>query len=234
MKRVMTTGTFDLLHYGHLNLLKKSKELGDYLIVGLNVSPEGKTPIYSYEVRKAFLEALRYVDEVIPIYRQEDKFEYLKNNKVDIFTIGSDYKGYKDIADIEKYAKVIFIERTPDISTSQLKTSLDHKKYNRLVIDVDNTICFVYNRDFVNALPNIEVIDKINSLYDEGWEIYLFTARGDNSCKTLEEKEAKYFNVTSNWLKNNGVKYHRLMFGKPNGDYYIDDKNLSIKEFLEL
>ena len=234
MKKIFTTGTFDLLHYGHINLLKKSKELGDYLVVGLNVSPDGKTPVYSYEIRKMFLESIRYVDEVIPIEKQEDKFEFLKNNKIDIFTIGSDYKGYKDIAEIEKYAKVIFIERTPNISTSKLKVGLDNKKYNRLIIDVDNTICFVHNRDFANALPNIEVINKINSLYNSGWEIYLFTARGDNSCNTLEEKEAKYFDVTSNWLKNNGVKYHKLMFGKPNGDYYIDDKNLSIKEFLEL
>ena len=229
--KVFTTGTFDVLHYGHINLLKKSKELGDYLIVGLNVLKNGKETYYSYEDRKRMLEAIKYVDKVVPIYEQKDKFKYLK--QVDIFAIGSDYIGFDDIADIEQYAKVVFIERTPNVSSTQVKEYLtDNTKYKTIVVDIDDTISFTYNRDFDNSVPNQAVIDRINELYDEGWKIILFTARGGKSCKTLEEKEAKYRLITEKWLLKNNVKYHSLMFGKPNADYYVDDKNISIDEFV--
>lgn len=229
--KVFTTGTFDVLHYGHINLLKKSKELGDYLIVGLNVLKNGKETYYSYEDRKRMLEAIKYVDEVVPIYKQEDKFKYLK--EVDIFAIGSDYIGFDDIKEIEKYAKIVFIDRTPNVSSTQVKQYLtDNTKYHTLVIDIDDTISFTYNRDFDNSVPNQLVIDRINELYDEGWNIILYTARGGKSCKTLEEKEAKYRLITEKWLLKNNVKYHSLMFGKPNADYYVDDKNISIDEFV--
>ena len=231
--KVLTTGTFDVLHYGHINLLKKAKELGDYLIVGLNVTKNGQPTYYSYEERKKMLEAIKYVDAVVPIYVQQDKYKYLQY--VDIFAIGSDYKGYSDIERIEQYAKVVFIERTPNISSTQVKRYLsDNTKYNTFVIDVDDTICFTINRDFDNSIPNQPVIDKINKLYDKGWEIILFTARGAKSCNTLEEKEKKYRDITERWLKKHNVKYHALMFGKPNADYYVDDKNISINEFLEM
>ena len=231
MVKVFTTGTFDVLHYGHINLLKKSKELGDYLIVGLNVTKNCKETYYSYEDRKKMLEAIKYVDEVVPIYKQEDKFEYLK--QIDIFAIGSDYIGFDDIKEIEKYAKVVFIDRTPNISSTQVKEYLtDNTKYKTIVVDIDDTISFTYNRDFDNSEPNQPVINRINELYDEGWNIILFTARGGKSCKTLEEKEAKYRELTERWLAKHNVKYHTLMFGKPNADYYVDDKNISIEEFV--
>ena len=105
MIKVFTTGTFDLIHYGHINLLKKAKELGDYLVVGVNANPEGKSPINTVEMRKLMLESIRYVDEVIILHSQEDKFNYLKENQVDFFAIGSDYIGYSDIKDIEKLVK---------------------------------------------------------------------------------------------------------------------------------
>lgn len=238
MRCVMTTGTFDILHYGHINLLKKAKELGDYLIVGLNTTKNGKPTYYDYLERKRMLEAIRYVDAVIPIEVQKDKFHILERfKKDDIFAIGSDYIGYPDIEEIEKYCKVEFIERTPGISSTQVKEHLnkksDNTKYNTYVIDLDDTICFTENRDFENSTPYKEVINKINELYDKGWKIIIATARGAKSCKTLEEREIKYRDITENWLKKNNVKYHELVFGKPNADYYVDDKNLSIEEFIK-
>lgn len=234
MKKILTTGTFDLLHYGHINLLRKAKELGDYLIVGLNRKPQGKTPINSAEERKCILEAIKYVDEVIILDSQQDKIEYLKNNHIDTFVAGEEYKNYIDIPDIEKYTRVVFLERTPEISTSQLKGRLiDSYEYKTFVIDIDDTILTVLNRDFENATPHQDVIDKINSLYDNGWTIILFTARGAKSCKTLEERVSKYYDVTENWLIKHGVKHHKLTFGKENADFYVDDKSMSIKEFLE-
>lgn len=231
MIKVFTTGTFDILHYGHINLLQKAKELGNYLIVGLNVTKNGKPTYYTYEDRKKMLESIKYVDEVVPIYEQKDKFNYLK--QVDIFAIGSDYIGFNDMEEIGKYAEVVYIDRTPNISSTQVKEYLtDNTIYKTIVVDIDDTISFTYNRDFDNSVPNQLVIDKINQLYGEGWKIILCTARGGKSCKTLEEKELKYRDITERWLKNHNVKYNDLMFGKPNADYYVDDKNLSIEDFI--
>lgn len=231
MKIVFTTGTFDVLHYGHINLLKKARELGDFLVVGLNVTKNGNPTYYSYEDREKMLEAIRYVNDVVPIYNQEDKYKYLEGS--DIFVIGSDYIGYEDIKDIEKYCEVKFIDRTPNISSTLVKKHLsDNTKYNTFVIDIDDTICFTSNRDFENSIPNKSVINKINELYNKGWKIILYTARGGKSCKTLKEKELKYRDVTERWLKENNVQYSELVFGKMNADYYVDDKNMSIEEFL--
>lgn len=228
---VFTTGTFDVLHYGHINLLRKAKEKGGTLIVGLNVMKNGKPTYYSYEHRKQMLEAIKYVDGVVPINKQDDKFIYLK--QADLFVVGSDYIGYDDIQTIERYCKVEFIERTPNISSTQIKKYLsDETRYNTIVIDLDDTICYTINRDFENSKPNRLVIDKINKLYDEGWEIIIYTARGAKSCKTLADREIKYRVLTEDWLQKNNVKYTQLLFGKMNADYYVDDKNLSIEEFI--
>lgn len=229
--KVFTTGTFDVLHYGHINLLKKAKEIGDYLIVGLNATKNGLDTYYTYEQRKSILESIKYVDEVVPIEKQQDKFKILKD--IDMFVIGSDYIGYSDIQEIEKYCKVEFIERTPNISSTKVKKYLsDNTKYNTIVIDLDDTICFTRNRDFENSIPNKLVINKMNELYNKGWKLIIYTARGAKSCKTLEEREKKYRNITKTWLKKNNVKYTKLLFGKMNADYYVDDKNMSIKEFI--
>ena len=230
--KVLTTGTFDVLHYGHINLLRRAKELGDWLIVGLNETKNGKPTYYSYEERKKMLEAIKYVDQVVPIGKQEDKYKYLE--EADIFALGSDYKGFDDIPEIEKYAKVVFIDRTPNISSTQVKKHLsDSTIYHTIVMDLDDTICFTENRDFENSKPDPEVIKRINELYQEGWKIIIFTARGAKSCTTMEEKEKKYREITERWLAKNGVNYSQLMFGKPNADYYVDDKNLSIEEFVK-
>ena len=228
---VFTTGTFDVLHYGHINLLKKAKELGDFLIVGLNVTKNGKPTYYSYEDRKNMLEAIKYVDGVVPIESQKDKYQYLE--QVDIFAIGSDYIGFDDIKEIEKYCQVKYIERTPNISSTQVKKHLsDETKYNTIVVDIDDTICYTENRNFAYSVPNTDVINKINELYDKGWQIILYTARGAKSCNTLEERIHKYKDLTQHWLDKNNVKYTELVFGKMNADYYVDDKNMSIEEFI--
>lgn len=231
MIKVLTTGTFDILHYGHINLLEKAKELGDYLIVGLNVYKNGKETYYSYEDRKRMLESIKYVNEVVPILEQEDKYAILKLYNIDTFAIGSDYIGYSDIDEIEKYAEVVFIDRTPNVSTTQVKQ--DIVRYRRIVVDIDDTLCTVINRDFINAIPNQEVIDKVNEYYDKGYEIVISTARGQNSCKTAEEMRKKYDKVTREWLNKVGVKYHVLEIGyKQNADLYVDDKAINPDAFV--
>lgn len=231
MTKVFTTGTFDILHYGHINLLKKAKELGDYLIVGLNVTKNGKQTYYSYDERKKILESIKFVDEVVPIYEQKDKYEYLKDT--DIFAIGSDYIGYDDINEISNYCNVVFIERTPNISTTKIMH--DMVKYKRIIVDIDETLCFVINRDFVNAIPNQKVIDKVNEYFDNGYEVIISTARGQKSCKTPQEMVDKYFKITSDWLNKAGVKYHKLEIGyKQNADLYVDDKAITPDEFVKM
>jgi glycerol-3-phosphate cytidylyltransferase len=126
MKRVLTYGTFDLLHYGHINFLRRAKELGEYLIVGLSTDHfnllKGKKSYFSYKERKALLEAIRYVDLVIPEKSWEQKVEDVLNYSVDIFVIGEDWTGKFDF--LSEYCEVIYLPRTPEISTTKIKKAL--------------------------------------------------------------------------------------------------------------
>jgi glycerol-3-phosphate cytidylyltransferase len=134
MKKVITYGTFDLLHYGHINLLKRAKEKGDYLIVGLSTNEfnqlKGKKCYFSYEERKKLLESIRYVDLVIPENSWEQKINDIKEFKVDIFIIGDDWQGKFDY--LKEFCEVIYLERTPEISTTQIKNDLN-KQGNMLI-----------------------------------------------------------------------------------------------------
>jgi len=126
MKKVITYGTFDLLHVGHINLLRRAKSLGDYLVVGLSTDSfnlaKHKDSFHSYENRKLILEAIRYVDEVIPESCWEQKKEDIKKYNIDIFTIGADWKGKFD--DLKDLCDVRYLERTGGISTTKIKTDL--------------------------------------------------------------------------------------------------------------
>lgn len=126
MKKVITYGTFDILHYGHINLLKRAKELGDYLVVALSSDEfnllKGKKCYYTYEIRKMMLEAVKYVDEVIPENTWEQKIQDVKDHNIDIFVMGSDWEGKFDF--LKDYCEVVYLPRTPDISTTKIKTDL--------------------------------------------------------------------------------------------------------------
>ncbi len=127
MKKVITYGTFDLLHYGHINLLQRAKALGDYLIVGLstdefNSVEKNKVTYFTYEERKRLLESIRYVDLVIPEENWEQKISDVQEYKADIFVIGDDWKGKFDF--LKDYCEVVYLERTPEISTSKIKKDL--------------------------------------------------------------------------------------------------------------
>ncbi len=127
MKKVITYGTFDLLHYGHINLLQRAKALGDYLIVALstdefNSVEKQKITYFSFEERKRLLEAVRYVDLVIPERNWEQKVCDVKEFKVDTFVMGDDWKGKFDF--LNEYCEVVYLERTPEISTTKIKKDL--------------------------------------------------------------------------------------------------------------
>lgn len=127
MKKVITYGTFDLLHYGHINLLRRARELGDYLIVALstdefNWREKHKKCYFSYAKRKLMLEAIRYVDEVIPEENWEQKNTDVVTYGVGVFVIGDDWKGKFDF--LKDKCEVVYLPRTPEISTTQIKASL--------------------------------------------------------------------------------------------------------------
>ncbi len=127
MRKVITYGTYDLLHYGHIQLLRRAKEYGDYLIVALstdefNWNEKQKKCYFSYEQRKLLLESVRYVDLVIPEENWAQKVSDVQEYKVDTFVMGDDWEGKFDF--LKEYCDVVYLPRTPEISTTQIKKDL--------------------------------------------------------------------------------------------------------------
>ena len=127
MRKVITYGTFDLLHAGHINLLRRAKELGDYLIVVVstdefNWNEKQKNCYFSYEERKKLVEAVRYVDLVIPEENWDQKISDVKEYHVDTFVMGDDWKGKFDF--LKDYCEVVYLPRTEGISTTKIKQDL--------------------------------------------------------------------------------------------------------------
>ncbi len=126
MKRVLTYGTFDTLHFGHIRLLQRARALGDYLIVGLSTDEfnekKNKKAFHSWEERKFFLETLRYVDLVIEEKSWEQKVADIQLYHVNIFTMGSDWEGKFDY--LSEHCEVIYLPRTQSISSTQIREFL--------------------------------------------------------------------------------------------------------------
>ncbi|WP_165998443.1 glycerol-3-phosphate cytidylyltransferase [Bacillus sp. Cs-700] len=126
MKKVITYGTFDMLHWGHINLLKRAKGLGDYLIVAISSDEfnalKNKKSFHSFENRKYILEAVRYVDEVIAEENWEQKLSDINLYDVDLFVMGDDWEGEFDF--LKEKCEVVYLKRTPGISTTQVKKEL--------------------------------------------------------------------------------------------------------------
>ncbi|MGI6237283.1 MAG: glycerol-3-phosphate cytidylyltransferase [Candidatus Excrementavichristensenella sp.] len=127
MKRIITYGTFDLLHYGHINLLRRARALGDYLIVALstdefNWNMKHKKCWFSYDERKLLLEAIRYVDLVIQETCWEQKITDVEKYQVDTFVIGDDWAGKFDF--LKEKCEVVYLPRTPEISSTKIKEGL--------------------------------------------------------------------------------------------------------------
>ena len=126
MRRVITYGTFDLLHYGHIRLLQRCKAQGDYLVVALSTDEfnagKGKKSYFNYDDRRNMLEAIRYVDLVIPEENWEQKATDVEKYHIDAFVMGDDWTGEFDF--LRDQCEVIYLPRTPEISTTQIKNDL--------------------------------------------------------------------------------------------------------------
>tara|TARA_R110002111_G_scaffold127296_1_gene192179 strand:+ start:123 stop:515 length:393 start_codon:yes stop_codon:yes gene_type:complete len=123
MKKVITYGTFDTLHYGHILLLKRARALGDHLTVALSSDSfntlKEKTSHFDFEARKALLEAITYVDEIIPEHDWDQKRGDVITHKIDVFTMGDDWAGKFDF--LSDLCEVVYMARTPSISSTEIK-----------------------------------------------------------------------------------------------------------------
>ena len=128
MKRILTYGTYDLLHYGRMRLLERAKALGDYLVVALSTdefnASKGKKAYHNYETRKKMLEAIRYVDLVIPEESWEQKISDVQKYDIDIVVMGSDWAGSDKFDYLKDYCEVVYLDRTEGISTTKIKKDL--------------------------------------------------------------------------------------------------------------
>lgn len=126
MKRILTYGTFDLIHVGHINLLRRAKELGDYLIVGISTdefnTKKQKQAFHNFEDRKSILESIRYVDLVIPEHSWEQKVHDIEKYHIDLFVMGDDWDGEFDY--LNQYCEVKYLSRTEGISSSSIKENI--------------------------------------------------------------------------------------------------------------
>jgi glycerol-3-phosphate cytidylyltransferase len=129
MTKVITYGTYDLLHHGHINLLRRARELGDHLTVALSTDEfnrgKGKTCFHSYAIRREVLQAVRYVDAVLPEVDWEQKVRDVEELEIDIFVMGDDWTGKFDF--LRPYCEVVYLPRTPGISTTDIKTALSER-----------------------------------------------------------------------------------------------------------
>jgi len=129
MKKVITYGTFDLFHVGHLNIIKRAKALGDYLVVAVSSDAfnaiKGKKAYHSDQERKLILEAIRYVDEVIFEESWDQKVKDVQAHNIDVFVMGDDWSGEFDY--LKEHCEVVYLPRTSGISTTKIKEDLHQK-----------------------------------------------------------------------------------------------------------
>ena len=148
-KTILTYGTFDMFHIGHLKLLQRLAELGDELIVAVSTDEfnelKNKTVLIPYEQRAEIVANIKCVDKVIPEHNWEQKIDDIKKYNVDIFAIGNDWEGKFDF--LKEHCEVIYLERTKNISTTQLKKSLTN-------------FLSIPKEDILNAFKVIETLKK--------------------------------------------------------------------------
>ena len=144
MKRVLTYGTFDLLHFGHIEILRRAKALGDYLIVAVSTDEfnniKNKKAYHNYETRKKMLEAIRYVDLVIPEYDWNQKRNDVIEYKIDVVVMGSDWKGNENFECLRDLCDVVYLKRTEGISTSKIKNDLGLQEPNNNINQIPKSV----------------------------------------------------------------------------------------------
>jgi len=130
VKRIITYGTFDLFHIGHLNILERAKALGDYLVVAVSTDEfntgKHKQCVYPYSHRAQIVEAIRCVDKVIPENSWEQKIDDIRKHSIDVFVIGEDWAGKFDF--LKEHCEVVYLPRTKSISTTSIRNTVKSGK----------------------------------------------------------------------------------------------------------
>ena len=201
MKKVITYGTYDLLHYGHIRLLERAKALGDYLIVGVTADDFDKSR-GKINVQQSLMERIEGVkntgiaDEIIIEEYEGQKIDDIRRYGVDIFTVGSDWKGKFDY--LNEYCKVIYLERTKGVSSSELRSE---KRKLRMIVEGDVFLRTKFKNEskFVNG---VEIVTTDADAYylvttpDEHYEqirTMLIEGKHVNHQSRLQEKNVKNF-----------------------------------------
>lgn len=157
-KRVITYGTFDLFHIGHLNLLKRLKDIGDYLIVGVSTDEfnagKGKRSFFSFEERFEIIKSIRYVDMVVPEVSWEQKKDDIKKYNVDIFAIGNDWEGKFDF--LREYCEVVYLPRTEGVSSTELRNILKSIDSLERIFNVFKSLDLAEIKKMVDVLEQLK------------------------------------------------------------------------------
>lgn len=233
MNVVAVAGNFDPIRKGHLRLIKEASKLGDCLMVIVTRDDQAikkKGYVFmAYEERKEILEENRWVDMVVKnIDLDITCRKSLEKYKPNIFARGGDLLAVREIKEYETCKKLGIRIVTGVGGNDKISSSSQIVKDNlkTICVDIDGVICEnSVDHNYNEAIPDYGAIEKINNLYNMGHTIKYFTARGSSSgidWKTVTEKQ---FN---DW----GVKYHKLIFGKPSFDYVIDDKSVKLEELI--
>jgi len=156
-KKIITYGTFDLFHIGHLNLFRRLKEIGDYLIVGVSTDEfnaiKNKKSFFPFKDRFEIVRSVKYVDMVIPEKSWEQKINDIKKYNIDIFSIGMDWKGKFDF--LNKFCEVIYLPRTKGISSTNIKNMLNSLDNYKNIIDNFKTV------DFVRLKKSLDLLEQL-------------------------------------------------------------------------
>ena len=241
MKTIFTNGCFDVLHRGHVELLKHCKSLGR-VVVGLNSDSsvrklKGKNrPFFPQDDREYMLRSCRYVDEVI-VFNEDTPYNLIKEIKPDLIVKGGDYRPHEvvgnDLADVQIFNYITGFSTTSILENQKKEAPKNPKTSATYVFDIDGTLCSLTDGHYEDATPYQDRINKVNSLYDEGNTIVLFTARGMGRTENRSKEAIRmFFDMTLEQVNSWGVKHHRLILGKPSGDHYIDDKGINHEDFF--
>ena len=221
--RVITYGTYDMLHHGHVRLLKRAKELGDYLIVGVTAEDFDKNR-GKINVKQSLMERIEAVkatglaDEIIVEEYEGQKIDDIKRYDVDIFTVGSDWIGKFDY--LNEYCKVVYLERTEGISSTQLRSEENVTRLG-LVSDFDNIGKYIKETTYVNGIEVTGAFthnNEINSIFE------------NNNIKLYDEYESLIENVDAVYIASLPAKhYEQILYALDNGVNVLCETPISIK-----